>query len=142
MLFLNSEFHLFFSKFWIRTRNSLHYIAYLEKGRFFVTSAKLHIPFLSLSSTSPFSPKRGLLQARYFSFSTYINVGRLMLSKRMKGKDKKSKVHPLFSSSHHDIYARAHTHMTLNKTGNKRGLTMMRRNCCVGVLIMYIKMFT
>ena len=27
-----------------RTWYSLHYIAYLEKGRFFVTSAKLHIP--------------------------------------------------------------------------------------------------
>ena len=31
----------------------------------------------------------------------------------MKGEEKKikkSKVHPLFPSSHHDIYARAHTH--------------------------------
>ena len=54
-----------------------------KKGkRFFVTSAKLHI----LESPLRFWDER-----------------------RGK-KDKKSKVHPLFPSSHHDIYARAHTH--------------------------------
>ena len=42
--------------------------------------------------------------------------------KRRRKKDKKSKVHPLFPSSHHDIYARAHTHMTLDNTRDKRGI--------------------
>ena len=56
-------------------------------GIFCVASAKLHIP----SSW------------KFLLFSPFL-LG------RMKGKDKKSKVHPLLLlSSHHDIYARAHT---------------------------------
>ena len=67
----------------------------IARGEFFVTSAKLHI----LESPLRFWDER-----------------------RGK-KDKKSKVHPLFPSSHHDIYARAHTHMTPDNTRDKRGLT-------------------
>ena len=112
-----------FLKHEARSRYSLHYIAYLEKGRFFVTSAKLHIPFLSLSCL-PYNSEQAL-------------EGRLMLSKGWKEKIKSRKFIPFFPSSHHDIYARAHTHMTLNKTGNKRGLTMMRRNCMVSIICFF-----
>ena len=86
-----------FLKHEARTRYSLHYIAYLEKGRFFVTSAKLHIPFLSLSCL-PYNSEQAL-------------EGRLMLSKGWKEKIKSRKFIPFFPSSHHDIYARAHTHI-------------------------------
>ena len=109
-------YYIYVLKHEARTRYSLHYIAYLEKGRFFVTSAKLHIPFLSLSCL-PYNSEQAL-------------EGRLMLSKGWKEKIKSRKFIPFFPSSHHDIYARAHTHtlMTPNKTGNKRGLTMMMRS--------------
>ena len=69
---------------------------HVEKGRFFVTSAKLHIPFLSLSCL-PYNSEQAL-------------EGRLMLSKGWKEKIKSRKFIPFFPSSHHDIYARAHTY--------------------------------
>ena len=71
---------------------------------------------------SPENSERGIFC--HISQIAYSGKSPSFLGEGMKGKkDKKSKVHPLFPSSHHDIYARAHTHMTPDNTRDKRGLT-------------------
>ena len=111
MLELNRTFEYFATTTsGIRNNGIIHRKMYVGFGFFLSHQPNCIFPSFLFPLLPLFHPKEDFyVLARYF-FSTYINVGRLMLSKRMKGKDKKSKVHPLFPSSHHDIYARAHTH--------------------------------